>query len=192
MATICPHCHISILKPHPENNSIKFKDYVKCGLCGFATLRINYIMNDFSITFEDTAPIRKFEGFSLSAYPDPVTKGDPWTIAWGLTGSWVKKDLVLTEEEAKQKFMEEINKYINRLKNMVFVELSKNQFIAILSLSWNIGLGNFQSSTLLKKLNKKDFPGASLEFSKWNKAQGRVIPGLVKRREEETKIFLTP
>lgn len=148
-------------------------------------------MKNFGITFEDTQIIRGFEGYRNTAYPDPATGGDPWTIAWGLTGSWVTPGLTLTDEECKQKFMERINSTCSKLDSLIKINVTKNQYIAVLSLTWNVGLGNLSSSTLLKKLNAGDYAGAADQFLVWNKAAGKVLDGLTKRREAERTLFLS-
>lgn len=145
------------------------------------------------LTFEDTKIIRDFEGHSLKAYPDPVTKGDPWTISWGLTGSWVKPGLVISTEESQKRFMEYISNFCKEIDKLLkpASPLSKNQYVAILSLAWNIGTGNLSKSTLLKKTNAGDLKGAADEFLKWNKAGGKEIKGLTRRRAAEREFFLT-
>jgi len=150
------------------------------------------------ITFDDTKLIRDSEGHSLTAYPDPATKNDPikkghpWTISYGITGAWVKPGVVITQAESELRFMELIKVFCKDLDACLTVELGKNQYIAVLSLLWNIGKGNFAKSTLLKKLNAKDFAAAALEFVKWNKANGAVMNGLTTRRAKEAALFSTP
>lgn len=73
---------------------------------------------------------------------------------------------------------------------MVEVPLNQNQFDALASFTYNLGETNLSSSTLLKKLNAKDYTGASNEFLKWNRAGGKVLNGLVRRREAERNLFL--
>jgi len=141
------------------------------------------------ITFADTKLIREKEGHSLTAYPDPATKADPWTISYGITGAWVKKGVTITQEESDAKFMELVQKFCKDLNSCLKVELSKNQYLAVLSLMWNIGKGNLAKSTLLKKVNAKDFVGAQAEFGKWNKAAGAVMKGLTTRRAVEAALF---
>ena len=168
----------------------------------------------YEITFDDTAIIRASEGCSLTAYPDPVsplgkacTKAKislfkyknlpgwekldaaPWTVGYGLTGDWIKQDTVITEQESKDKYLAYIKTFCNDLDKLVQVELSKNPYIALLSLMWNIGKGNLGKSTLLKKLNVKDFDGAKNEFLVWNKAGGQVLAGLTTRRQKESDLF---
>lgn len=143
-----------------------------------------------TITFEDTRLIREFEGHSLKAYPDPATKGDPWTISYGITGAWVKPGVVITQEESDALFMKEIGHFCANLDKLLKVECTKQQYIALLSLTWNIGVGNMKSSTLMKMVNAKDFKGAAEQFLRWNKAAGKVMAGLTRRREAERAVFL--
>ena len=75
---------------------------------------------------------------------------------------------------------------------MVTKEINDNQFSALVSFCYNVGPGNLKSSTLLRHVNNGKFPEAANEFLKWTKAQGKELPGLVKRREAERRLFLTP
>ena len=170
----------------------------------------------FEITFDDTEIIRSSEGHSLMAYPDPVSAlgkacqkakislfkfktlpgwekldASPWTISYGLTGSWINKDTVITEQESRDKYLSYIKTFCNDLDKLVNVELNKNQYVALLSLMWNIGKGNLASSTVLKKVNAKDFTGATSAFALFDKAGGVVNPGLVARRKREANLFAT-
>lgn len=145
-----------------------------------------------NITFDDTKFIRDHEGCSLSAYPDPATHGEPYTIAYGLTGSWVTPDLQMTQEEADSRFMAKIHDFCTRLDSYITVPVNKNQYLALLSLMWNIGPANVQHSTLIEKLNAGDTLAAAVEFNKWVHAAGKVMLGLVTRRHAEMKLFLTP
>ena len=72
----------------------------------------------------------------------------------------------------------------------VGVTLNENQFGALVSFTFNLGIGNLRSSTLLTKLNTGDFSGAANEFPRWVKANGQTLPGLVKRRGAERDLFL--
>jgi lysozyme len=147
-------------------------------------------MNDLDIDFDATQFIRDREGFRLKAYPDPVSGGKPYTIAWGLTGSWVKPGLVITEKEAETRFMQTIDEFCNQIAPLLTVELTKNQRIAILSFTYNLGIGALKKSTLLKKTNNNDKTAAN-EFLKWDYADGRKIPNLTKRRQLEKALFLS-
>lgn len=95
----------------------------------------------------------------------------------------------ITEEHATQMLkdhMKSVEDFINRV---VTVDLNQNQFDALCSFTYNLGVGNLQSSTLLKKLNAGDMSGAAAEFPKWNQAGGKVLPGLTARRMEEKSLF---
>ena len=146
--------------------------------------------------------IRDFEGCRLEAYPDPGTGGDPWTIGWGSTGPDIEEGTVWTQEEADARFASDINDFAAGVAKGIKVDVSDNQFAAMVSLAYNIGLGKktvgdkkgsgFLGSTLLKRVNEERFDEAADEFLKWNKAAGRVMPGLTRRREAERELFLTP
>lgn len=131
-----------------------------------------------------------FEGLRLKAYDDGV---GVWTIGYGTTvinGVKVKKGDTCTAEQAKSYMAQDLKKFESAVNTAVKVPLNQNQFDALVSLTYNIGNGAFKSSTLLKKLNAKDYKGAAAEFPKWNKAGGRVLNGLVKRRKIEMELFL--
>lgn len=131
------------------------------------------------------------EGLSLKAYPDPGTGGAPWTIGCGRTTNVHPGD-TCTKEQAMGWLREELDGFAKKVQNCVMVPLSQNRLDALTSFVYNVGLGNFQKSTLLRKLNSGDYAGAANEFQKWNKAAGRVLPGLTKRRADEAALFMEP
>lgn len=139
------------------------------------------------------ALIKEFEGFSSKPYLCPA--GIP-TIGYGNTfysnGSKVTlKDAPIPEQEASTLLEYVANKSFGEYINKVLkVEVTQNQFDALVSFAYNLGNGNLASSTLLKKVNSKDFVGASNEFLKWNKANGKVLKGLTARREAEKALFM--
>ncbi|MCM1957928.1 lysozyme [Acinetobacter modestus] len=143
-----------------------------------------------SITKTSIDLISSFEGIRLNAYDDGV---GVWTIGIGTTtypdGVKVKKGDKCTLEQAKEYFAHDLKRFEASVNNLVKVPLSQNQFDALVSLVYNIGSGNFGSSTLLKKLNVKDYQGAADQFPRWNKAKGKVLNGLVRRREAERALF---
>ncbi|MGL5950139.1 MAG: lysozyme [Cetobacterium sp.] len=130
--------------------------------------------------------IKKFEGLKLKAYKCP---GGIWTIGYGTT-SGVTEGMIITEEKAEDLLKKDLVRFETAVKTVVRVKLNKNQFDALVSFSYNVGTGALQSSTLLKKLNQGDYKGASEEFMRWNKAGGKVLTGLIKRREAEKELFL--
>jgi lysozyme len=135
--------------------------------------------------------IREYEGLRLEAYLCPSNK---WTIGFGNTfykdGSPVRKGDTITREDAEGLLLHVVNDFADQVSNAVQVSLTSNQFSAIVSLVFNIGPGNFRSSTLLRKLNAGDYHGASEEFGKWCYSNGTRLRGLIKRRKEEQKLFV--
>ncbi|WP_426575979.1 lysozyme [Xenorhabdus stockiae] len=133
--------------------------------------------------------IKQYEGLKLKAYPDPATGGTPWTIGFGHTKG-VKKGDVITEQQAEIFLHDDLQPIYTTLRRLVKVPLSQSQFDALCSFIFNCGRGNFSGSTLLKKLNQGDYSGAAVEFSRWNKAAGKVMRGLDNRRASERQMFL--
>lgn len=137
--------------------------------------------------------IKQFEGFSSTPYLCPAGIA---TIGYGSTyyedGTKVTlKDKPITEERATELLEFIANKtFSENINKVVKVPLNQNQFDALVSFAYNIGNKNFNWSTLLKKLNQSDYEGASLEFGRWNQAGGKVLNGLVRRREKEKELFL--
>lgn len=132
--------------------------------------------------------IQKHEGLVLETYVDAV--GVP-TIGYGHTGSkHAFPNNKITKAKATELLKQDLKDAENAIHKYVNVDLSQEQFDALVSLVFNIGVGNFAKSTLLKKLNRGDYLGAADEFPKWRKGGGRVLPGLVTRRAEERALFL--
>lgn len=133
--------------------------------------------------------IKQFEGCELEAYPDPATGGDPWTIGYGHTGPDVQPGLVISEDEADALLRKDLAKF-ERVVSLAVNGVTQNQFDALVSLVFNIGQGNFRSSTLLRKLSEGDDAGAADQFLRWNRAAGKIMKGLTRRREAERELFL--
>lgn len=138
--------------------------------------------------------IKQFEGLRLKAYPDPGSGGEPYTIGYGTTvypdGKKVKLGDVITLEQASQFLTYDINRFSVKVALLIKSAINENQFGALVSFAYNVGLENLKISTLLKKVNKNPSdPTIADEFAKWKKAAGRVLPGLVRRRAEETKLY---
>ena len=138
-----------------------------------------------------TALIREFEGFMASAYLCPAKV---WTIGIGTTvypnGAKVKKGDKCTQDQALEYLQHDLKSFEKTVNDSVKVPLSQNQFDALVSLTYNIGSAAFKNSTLLKKLNAKDYAGAADQFPRWNKGGGKVLKGLVRRRDAERALFL--
>lgn len=131
--------------------------------------------------------IKSFEGCRLTAYQD---QRGIWTAGFGHTGN-VNEGDVITQEQADQYLLGDLQHAESTVGRLVHVDISDNQFGALCSLTYNIGSGNFQSSTMLKLINKDDFADAANEFLKWNHVNGVPNDGLLRRRSAERDLFLT-
>lgn len=132
---------------------------------------------------------KQFEGCRLIAYPDPGTGGEPWTIGYGHTGG-VKRGDVCTQAGADAWLLSDLRSAINAVHADVTVPISDDEEGALVDLVFNIGAGNFAHSTLLAKLNARDYHGATAEFGKWDHAGGQVLAGLTRRRAAESDLFI--
>jgi lysozyme len=129
-----------------------------------------------------------FEQCRLTAYQDAV---GVWTIGWGHTGPEVCAGLVWTQAQADTALSNDEHNAVYMVNNLVQVILTQHEFDALVDFVFNVGGGNFRTSTLLTKLNAGDYAGAANEFQKWDHAAGRVLAGLLKRRTEEQNEFNT-
>ena len=130
--------------------------------------------------------IKRFEGLRLNAHLDAV--GVP-TIGYGSTQG-VQMGDTITEAEAEALLMKDLARFEDGVTKLVKVPIDQNAFDALVSFSFNLGLGALAGSTLLKLVNAGDALGASKEFSKWKHAGGKVLPGLVARRAAESELFM--
>ncbi|GKX53986.1 lysozyme [Leminorella grimontii] len=131
--------------------------------------------------------IKEFEGLELSKYRDAVGL---WTIGYGhLIRSGETFERSLTEQEAEALLRKDLLESERGIRRLVSVPLTQNQFDALVSFVFNVGVGRLATSTLLKKLNAQDYRGAADELPKWNKAGGNVLPGLTRRRQAERALF---
>lgn len=136
------------------------------------------------------ALIKSFEGLSLTAYPDPGSGGDPWTIGYGATGAGIHKGVVWTQAMADNRLADDVSRFADGVSELIgAAPTTQGQYDAMVSLSYNVGLGNFGSSTLLKKHKAGDHAGAAAEFVRWNRANGKVMAGLTRRREAEAAMY---
>ena len=139
------------------------------------------------------ALIVQFEGIKLTPYVCPAGL---WTVGIGtligngktLPPEWNRK---FTLEECYALLNKELRSIERGISKYVTVPITQNQFDAIVSFVYNLGLGAFQRSTLRRKINRQDFVGAAKEFLRWNKANGKPLKGLTRRRLAESTLFLT-
>jgi lysozyme len=114
------------------------------------------------------------------------------TIGWGHTNHHGRKFDATTKwsgEECHQVFLEDMEGFERAVRKLVKVPLTHCQFDALVSFTYNCGEGNLSKSTLLKKVNANDHTGAAKEFHKWNKANGKVLSGLTRRRASESLMY---
>ncbi|MFN4975305.1 MAG: lysozyme [Bacteroidota bacterium] len=134
--------------------------------------------------------IKMYEGFRAFAYLCPA---GVMTIGFGTTrinGKPVVANQKVTVDEANLFLDQDLKQFEDAINKLVKIELNQNQFDALASFVYNVGIENFRKSTLLKKLNANDILGAANEFSRWNRAKGKVLAGLTRRRESEKLLFL--
>lgn len=140
--------------------------------------------------------VRTFEGLYLEAYLCPA---GVWTIGYGHTGirhndGTVRKGRVLADErEAERLLIADLAVFADGVEKLLLTrpreEINDNQFGALVSFAFNLGLGNLGKSTLLQRINARDYLGAVAEFPKWNRAAGKVLRGLTRRRLSEAALF---
>lgn len=134
--------------------------------------------------------IKDHEGLELEAYLCPTKV---WTIGYGSTmfeGKPVKKGMKITQTQAEAQLRRDVATFAAGVDRLVTVPMSQGQLDALTSFAYNLGLGALKDSTLLELMNKGDIKGAAAQFSRWNKAKGKALPGLTKRRRAERELFL--
>jgi lysozyme len=138
------------------------------------------------------ALIKEFEGCKLTAYQDSV---GVWTIGYGWTqpvdGKPIRAGMTIKQETAERLLKTGLVSYESDVSRLVKVGLTQGQFDALVSFTYNLGGRSLSTSTLLRKLNAGDYAGAANEFLHWNKAGGKVLNGLTRRREAERALFLS-
>ncbi|PUB51511.1 lysozyme [Enterobacter sp. OLF] len=144
------------------------------------------------ISDKGIALIKQFEGCKLTAYQDSV---GVWTIGYGWTqpvdGKPIRVGMMIKQETAERLLKTGLVSCENDVSRLVKVGLTQGQFDALVSFTYNLGARSLSTSTLLRKLNAGDYAGAADEFLRWNKAGGKVLNGLTRRREAERALFLS-
>lgn len=129
--------------------------------------------------------IKSFEGLELKAYLCPAKV---WTIGYGSTGPHVKQGMVITEAEAEALLRKDLARFEASVAKAV-PNATQSQFDAMVSLAFNIGTAGFEKSTVARKAAAGDHSGAAAAFALWNKGGGKVLTGLVRRREAEANLY---
>jgi lysozyme len=142
----------------------------------------------------DEGLAKKIGNNQVQAYPDPGTGAEPWTIGYGTTrinGRAVEPGQVISIAQAEQIFQEQVTKdFLPGVKSSLRNIVTQSMIDACVSLAYNIGVGGFRRSSICSNINRGDYEGAANAFSLYNKAAGKVLPGLVKRRQKEADLFL--
>ena len=129
--------------------------------------------------------IKTFEGCMLNSYQCPA---GVWTIGYGST-RYITEGMTITQIKAEQLLKEDLRRFEDDVNQSVTVPLSQQQFDALVSWTYNLGCENLRRSTMLKQLNQSNYDSVPKEMSKWNKAKGVVLNGLVRRRHAEGLLF---
>lgn len=133
--------------------------------------------------------IHSFESCRLTAYPDPGSvDGHPWTIGWGSTGPGIAKGLVWTQAQADARFAADLGRFEKAVALMA-PATTQNQFDALVSFAYNVGLAALNDSTLLRLHKAGDYVGAKDQFSRWDKNDGKTMKGLTRRRAAEAALY---
>jgi lysozyme len=146
---------------------------------------MRYTTSEAGINF-----IKTFEGLRLRAYPDPGSGRAPWTIGYGTTKG-IRPGMVITKARAEEMLRRDLREIEQVVNDLIKVEITQTMFDALVSFAYNVGVGNLRRSTLLKNLNQGDIQGAAEQLLRWNRARGRVLPGLTRRRVAERDLFLS-
>lgn len=145
-------------------------------------------INNLNYSKSGLALTEGFEGLRLQAYQDSV---GVWTIGYGHTGG-VYPGMAISQLQAEQFLLADVQSAVHCVNQAVNVVLQQSEFDALVDFVFNVGGGNFVSSTLLRDLNAHNFTGAAQQFLVWNKAGGQVLAGLMRRRAAESQVFQTP
>jgi lysozyme len=129
----------------------------------------------------------RFESCNLRANWDAI--GSRWQIGWCHTGPDVHVDDVITQDEANRLLLHDCEVAQSAIYNFVTVQLTQNEFDALVDFIYNVGVGNFRNSTLRTLLNQGNFALAAKEFDRWDLAGGKIVAGLLRRRQAETDLF---
>lgn len=132
--------------------------------------------------------IKQFEGCELLSYQDSAGL---WTVGVGHLGPPAGPGVAIDQETADRLLRDDLKRTEEGVEKCLKVQVTENQFSAMVCFAFNVGVGALKSSTLLKKVNAGDFKGAADEFLRWNRAGGKVVSGLTRRRLAEKALFLS-
>lgn len=134
--------------------------------------------------------IKSFEGCRLEAYPDPGTGDKPWTIGWGSTGADIHKGLVWSQKQCDDRLAADAQCVALEVDKLIGpASTTQSEFDALVSFAYNLGIGNLAGSTLLRLHKAGRYEDAAKQFVRWNRAAGRVLAGLTRRRAAEAALY---
>lgn len=145
------------------------------------------------------ALVQEFEGCAkkqangdFAAYPDPGTGGAPWTIGWGSTGPDILQTTIWSQAQCDARLESNLTSFSAQVSTLLgTAPTTQNQFDALVDFAYNLGVANLKTSTLLKLHLAGDYAGAAAQFPLWDHADGKVLPGLQKRRAAEQALYET-
>lgn len=132
------------------------------------------------------ALIKQFEGFRQDAYQDVV---GVWTIGYGFTKD-VKAGDIMSRQKAEARLIRELAEYEAAVLSATGGNCTQNQFDALVCFCWNVGIAGMKKSSVIKAHNRGDYQSAARAFGLWNRAGGKVWPGLTRRRAAESALYL--
>lgn len=130
--------------------------------------------------------IKQWEGLKLESYLCPA---GVWTVGYGHTDT-ARPNMSISKGDAERLLRYDLDRFVKAVNTLVKVDLTDNQFAALVSFCFNVGEGAFKRSTLLRKLNAGDYDAIPGEFARWNKVNGKVVPGLTNRRAAEAGLWV--
>jgi GH24 family phage-related lysozyme (muramidase) len=135
--------------------------------------------------------IHSFEQCRLEAYPDPGSAdGNPWTIGWGSTGPDIRRGITWTQAQADERFRSDLARFEAGIRDAIGdAPTTQAQFDALVSLAYNIGIVSAAGSTVMRRHRLGEHDGAATAFGMWNKNDGQVMRGLVRRRAAEAEMY---
>lgn len=151
-----------------------------------------------AITLAKNSLVKPWEGYHRKlpdgrcmAYPDPGSGADPWTIGWGSTGPGIASGSIWTEAQAEEALDKHLLYFASGVLSLSpgLAKEPPRRLAAIISFAYNCGLRNYRISTLRKRVDAKDWLGAAEQILRWNKAGGRVLRGLTRRRGVEAEFL---
>lgn len=150
---------------------------------------MNRLQKSAAVAGMAAAVVGGFEGLRQTAYPDPATRGPPWTVCYGETAG-VKRGDYHSVAECKAMLVASLQKYANGIERCVKVPMPDTRYVALVSFAYNVGTGGACGSSAVRLINAGRTRDGCDALLKWNRAAGIVFPGLTRRRQQERALCL--